>query len=570
MALLSTMAWTTPAEAFRFNLGDVQGSLDSTLSFGMSWRMSDQDKEIIGTSNGGYAHSVNGDDGNLNYKKNDPISQTYKITSDLQLDYKNFGLFMRGTAFYDHENYKKSRDRTELSDDAIDLVGKDAELLDAYVWWNFDLGEMPGQLRLGDQVVSWGESTFIQNSINTINPIDVSKFRLPGSELKEALVPVGMVSGSLSINDYLSLEGFYQYKWEKTEIDPTGYYWSSNDFAGEGGSKVMLGFGAAPDSLPPGIGTNAVVPRGQTQYAKNGDQFGVALRAFVPQLNDTELGLYFINYHSRLPIISARTGTIPPWPAGDYVGTGAYFTEYPEDIQLYGVSFNTQLSGTGIALQGEYSYRKDVPLQIDDVEILYAALSPINPALGINQLGPYTFNQEIQGYKEMDVSQAQMTATKVFGPSFGANQWVVVGEVGVTHVHNMPSKDKLRFEAPGTYTSGNNLFTLAGAQPATEKSEAFADDTSWGYRVVTKLDYNDAIGAVTLSPRIAWAHDVDGNSPGPGGNFVEHRKAITFGVNADYQKTWSADLSYTDFFGAGRYNLANDRDVLALNVKYSF
>ena len=30
------------------------------------------------------------------------------------------------------------------------------------------------------------------------------------------------------------------------------------------------------------------------------------------------------------------------------------------------------------------------------------------------------------------------------------------------------------------------------------------------------------------------------------------------------------DVSYTDFFGAGRYNLINDRDFVAANLKFSF
>ena len=137
----------------------------------------------------------------------------------------------------------------------------------------------------------------------------------------------------------------------------------------------------------------------------------------------------------------------------------------------------------------------------------------------------------------------------------------------------MPSKSDLRLEGPGTYTSGNKAQSEPGGVHAGKKAEpsdAFADADSWGYRAVAKLDFNNAIGSVTLSPRIAWAHDVNGNTPGPGGSFVEGRKAITFGLGADYQSTWSADLSYTDFFGAGRYNLVNDRDFVAFNIKYSF
>ena len=657
----------TPAAAFQFTLGEeIQASLDTTVSYGLNWRVAERDQDIIGIANGGKAYSVNGDDGNLNYDDNDYFSKVFKITSDLELKYRNFGLFLRGMAFYDFQNANgDGGERTEITDNgALDLVGKDAELLDAFVWWDFEVAGRPGTLKVGDQVLSWGESTFIQNGINIINPVDVSKLRIPGSELKEALVPVGMVSASLAADEYVSFEGFYQYDWEATEIDPTGSYWSANDFAGKGGDRVLLGFGQWSDLgtswqglvIPTPVTDTRfnMVPRGPNVYADDSGQYGLAMHILAPPLNNTEFGLFYMNYHSRLPVISARTGTAAgaartrtagtaaqtfaanyaanpsnplaaiaagitagttagvtaglPAPLAQSVATGAvnattaggavlasayatneyaqtaqYFIEYPEDIQLFGVSFNTQLESTGIALQGEYSYRRDVPLQVDDLELLFAALGPISPDFlaKYNQLANVTdpssfsspYGQTLDGYKRLDISQVQVTATKVFGPTFGADQFTLVGEVGLTYVHDMPDKDELRFESPGTYISGNEKLAAAHAPTAAgqyEDSSAFADDTSWGYRLVGKLDYNNAIGAVTLSPRVAWAHDVDGNSPNPGGNFLEHRKAVTVGLGADYLNAWSADLSYTDFFGAGRYNLINDRDFISFNVKYSF
>lgn len=619
LGLALLVATAAPAAAFQFNLGEVQGSLDTTVSYGLNYRTADRDRELVGIANGGKAYSVNGDDGNLNYRENEFFSKVFKITSDLELKYDSFGLFLRGSAFHDFVNAGGDLERTELEGDALDLVGENAELLDAFLWWDFELGGMPGTLRVGDQVLSWGESTFIQNSINTINPVDVSKLRIPGSELKEALKPVGMVSASLAANEYVSIDAFYQYDWEKTEIDPAGSYWSTTDLVGEGAYKVMLGWGNIPDSIDPGTlaailanpGIGSAVPRTGDRYADDDGQYGLALHVLAPQLNNTEFGAYFINYHSRLPIISARTGALAGLLAGDYASTARYFVEYPEDIKLYGASFNTQLDRSGIALQGEYSYRQDVPVQVDDVELLMAALSPLDPFLagrplapGItlgadtfsnNQLGPQPFNSVVHGYEKLDISQVQMTATKTFGPTFGADQLVLVGEVGLTHVHNMPGKSELRLESPGTYVSGNTtpvdvVLTLPTVPPTViplpgqgpplsavahpgkpaEDSSAFADATSWGYRAVARLDYNNAIGAISLSPRIAWAHDVDGNSPNPGGNFLEHRKAVTIGVEASYQNSWSADLSYTDFFGADRFNLINDRDFVSFNVKYSF
>lgn len=662
LPVLLAMLCGTPAAAFQFDFGEVEGSLDSTISYGMSWRMSDQDKDIIGLANGGRAYSVNGDDGNLNYDRDDAFSSLAKITSDLDLRYGDFGLFVRGSAFYDFENNDEDRERTKLSNDSKDLVGKDAELLDTYVWGNFEIADMPSQVRLGDQVLSWGESTFIQNGINIINPFDVSKLRVPGAELKEGLVPVGMVSASISPTENLTFEGFYQYDWEKVEIDPTGFYWSSNDIPGESGDRVLLGFGDWSDLgtswqglVLPGEITDPrfmMVPRGQDEKPSDDGQYGLAMRVYAPGLNDTEFGFYFINYHSRLPTLSGVTGSAngfasaagaattlgalqqgadvptsiglgttaalntsaalggtlgvaeatgtaagaanaataalignaPPglpsaYVVNEYAQTAQYKVEYPEDIKVYGVSFNTALDSLGVSLQGEYSYHQDAPLQIDDVELLVAALSPlgrINPAFLDNQITNGTaesLSTYIRGYEEKDVSQLQMTMTKLFGPTFGADQFVMVGEAGVTHVHGMPSKSKMRFESAGTYVTGNPAQAEPGGvhagKPA-ESSDVFADDTSWGYRLVGKMDFNNAIGAVTLSPRIAWSHDVEGNTPGPGGSFLEDRKAVTYGVGASYQSTWSGDLSYTNYFGANRYNLLNDRDFVAVNIKYSF
>ena len=283
----------------------------------------------------------------------------------------------------------------------------------------------------------------------------------------------------------------------------------------------------------------------------------------------------------------AHTGTAAGLlVGGNYAGSASYFLEYPDDIDLYGISFNTQLGNSGVALQGEVSHRVNVPLQVDDVELLYAALSPLRllpaipqlaPVRGLggllaanNQLGAYGFDEEIQGYRRFDTTQVQMTGTKVFGRFLGSDQSVLVGEAAWSTVHNLPSPSELRLEGPGTYTSANPIFTQAGVQPATESSSAFPTSSAWGYVLAGRLDYNNAFGPVNLSPRFSYSQDVSGISPGPGGQFLEGRQAFTVGLGFNYQINWEWDLSYTTFFGAGRYNLINDRDFFAANVKYSF
>ncbi len=588
-ALLVPLAGTAPA--IEGKDGELSWSWDTTLSYGLFSRLEKRDPAIVGLAAGGKAFSVNGDDGNLNYNTG-IASNAIKATTELEVSYKGIGAFVRAYGFYDFENEDGSRARTPLSDEALERVGSRAEFRDAFVWAKFDIGSVPAEIRAGWQVINWGESTFIQGGVNAINPVDVSALRVPGSELRDALLPVGAVLVSIKPTKNTSLEGFYQYAWTQTKIDPVGSYFSTTDLAGGGATKVMLGFGAAPDTIPvgfniPGNPVGVAVPRVGDRKAEDDGQYGAAFRLFVPALGGTEFGLYYMNYHSRLPLIMARTGTQSALLVnGNYAASAKYFLAYPEDIKLLGLSFNAQLGSTGIALQGEVAHRMDVPLQIDDVEILFAALTPLRLLPAIPQLAPlrglggllaqtgqagaYGFDQEIQGYRLYDTTQVQMTATRVFGRVLGADQMVLVAEGAWNKVHDLPEQSVLRLEAPGTYTSGNPIHQQAGVQPGTEPSSAFPTTSAWGYVVAGRFDYSNVIGAVNMSPRFSFAHDVNGVSPGPGGAFIEDRMALTLGLGFQYRINTEWDLSYTRYFGAGRYNLINDRDFLAANLKYSF
>lgn len=626
-ALVLALAAPVGAVDLSPSSGKYRLNLDTTVSWGANYRVADRDPAIISPFEGGTAWSVNGDDGNLNFNEGSFFSNALKATIDLGFSYEGWtshraGFFVRGSSFYDFALKDDCCERTKLTQAALDWAGSRTELLDAYFWWQFPVGAGSAQIRVGQQVVNWGESTFIQGGLSVINPVDLSALRVPGAELKEAFRPVGMVWASLDLSENLSVEGFYQYEWQEIVIDPPGTYFSTNDFAGLGGEYVFLAFASFPDTgespfyiQPPVDYPFMSVPRTDTQEPKDSGQFGLALRWFVPSFGGTEFGFYYLKYHSRLPTINGVTGTVqgaqaaqaagaaaalriyqafgvPPGvspqvdaaaaQAASAAGTSAYahtarwYTGYPEDIKLYGLSWNAQLGTSGIAFQGELSYRQDAPYQVDDVELLFASLSPISAFLAANnQVAPggVGFETQIDGYRRLDSSQLQFTLTKVFANTLGADQAVLLTEFGFMKVFDMPSKDVLRFEGPGTYTSGNPIMSLPGGAHAGkdwERPEHFADDFSWGYRLAGRLDYNNAIGAWNLSPRFAWQHDIDGVSPGPGGPFLEGFKALTVGVLTDYQNRWQFDLSYTMYSGAGRWNLINDRDFVGGFVKYSF
>ena len=88
---------------------------------------------------------------------------------------------------------------------------------------------MPLTVKLGNQVVNWGESLFISGGINQYGAVDVPAARRPGSQVKEILLPIPQISASLGVADGVSIDAFYQLKWTRTVLDGCGTYFSFGD-----------------------------------------------------------------------------------------------------------------------------------------------------------------------------------------------------------------------------------------------------------------------------------------------------------------------------------------------------
>jgi hypothetical protein len=597
------------ANAVSFNIGELQGQFDSSLSVGASWAVRGPDPDFISNFNaqsvrGGAATRVS-DDNRLNFKKGETFSKIFKGIHDLELKYGDSGVFVRGKYWYDFELKDEHRLFYDIDDSGRDDLAKSsgAEFLDAFVYHNYTIGNLPGNVRLGKQVVSWGESTFIGNGINSINPTDVAALRRPGAEVKEGLIPVNMFYMSQNLTENFSAEVFYQLEWQSTVVDNCGTFFGS-DAVAQGCNDRLVASGL---DLAPGVARNtggaaavggnaaqgggvddAYIPRVKDNDPRDSGQYGLALRWFVPEFNDTEFGVYAMNYHSRNPYLSAlrTTGAGTPASSVNVVRNARYFVDYPEDIRLYGLSFQTNLGGT--SLGGEVSFRPNMPLQLNSQDLVNGSIGSATSPLVTTGFATTTPGGVINGYKRMPVLQTQMTATQFFDQVLGASRLTLVGEVGYNRINGLGETDgtDLRFGRSGIFGSGilpgaaglaacqGSLVQVPG-QPAgvTTPSNAqqecngkgFYDTDSWGYRARARMDYPNVFAGINLAPNLAWSHDVNGNGP----NFEEGLKAVSVGVDADYASTYTASLSYTDFFG-GHFNTNGDRDFVALSFGVNF
>lgn len=663
-------------QAVSFNWGDIEGSFNSTFSFGSSWRvegrdLSNQVGKVNNPNNGldwsgyGYnpvtgfdskylsselfaadgSYSSNGDLANLVWSKGDAFSQVAKGLHELDLRYENYGIFIRGMYYHDfaldgEQNYTRELQANgetsgvNLCEDsqADEDFCSDIRLLDAYFTADWDFGDTPVSFRIGQQVISWGESALISHGISTTNAVDLGRLRTPGAELKEAFIPQGMAWVSAGLTENLSVEAYYQYEWQGTVIPAAGTYFSSNDFVAGGGQQngIQLGFNANPD-----IGGDFLISQleqlatmvnsGQVPQAtlaelmlayptktavrsgfddpEDGGQYGFK---FAYQFDDTEVAFYHMNYHSRRPLISGRASDFGNEAIGHDLGVlsanaGSIdydtlneldtFTQarivYPEDIKLYGLSFNTTLGETSFA--GEVSHRRDEALQIDDVELLFAGMpqqlanAGLRPELfGLSQVNGETYPYEegavlqpgsvAEGYISVDTTQAQFNLAHLFGPTLGADNFTLFGEFGAVWIHDMPDPDVLRLNGPNTSRSGGNeeLASIIQVLHNGPETNPFPTDFAWGYRLVAKTDHNNVFDGVNASVKLVFSHDVKGITPDPIFLFTQGSKSIGASVDFEYQNSWTASFGYNSFWGGkGTINTLEDKDFVSFNIKYS-
>jgi len=576
---------------------DLHLQVTSQLSMGASWRLKDADNRFIGALNGGTGGTTTTDDGNLNFGKNETFSKIIKGVHDIQLSKDNWGIFARVKYWYDKELKDESRAHghspnnyvpgAALNDDDFADFAKFSgiELMDAYFYTSFDVAQAPVEFRLGRQVISWGESTFIQGGLNSTNPFDVNALRRPGAELKEGLLPVGMAYINAGVSENFNIEAFYQYEWEKTQIDGCGTYFSGADFAADGCNAVTI---AVPDQQA--IAGGFFAQRQEDGEPDDGGQYGFALRYYAAELNDTEFGLYFMNIHSRLPLINAvRTSTLAiPGVTSVFVPaaldpTGGvlsalnpqYRIVFPEDLQYFGASFATNIGGT--AVSGEVSYKPDTPVQINGPELLNGVLSEQPFFRYTPRVTAVGFGQEAQGYDELDVTQVQVTALHFFERVLGASRLTVIGEAGIIFTDGAEDSDQLYgrnsvfglgdFDVGGGVNCTN--LEAAGAIGGDCESDGYVTDSAYGYRVRGVLDYPNVIAGIGLKPTIDWQHDVKGYSPDPGQQFHEGKKSFGLSLEALYQQKYSMTIGYRAFTG-GSHNILEDKDFASVNFAVSY
>jgi len=210
------------------------------------------------------------------------------------------------------------------------------------------------------------------------------------------------------MND-LSIAGQWFYNWQTVRAPESGTYLENLDFLNFGGDSLVLGpnpFAAVIPGAPANLrlwNANVVKP---SRYSSSIGDYGFAAR-WSPQWLDGTLGFYYRNATDILPQVLATPGvaTLPAATCTAIGGTpltpanptpclinknattvadlqkfgkaGTYQTAYGNNIHMYGLSLSKQIAGVSVG--AEVSYRQNMPLASDAINVLPAPLAAVTP-----------------------------------------------------------------------------------------------------------------------------------------------------------------------------------------------
>jgi hypothetical protein len=568
-----------------YNFGDVTLITRGTFTFGTIIRAENRDPTLLppgnaaavgatGTAIGG----TNVDDGDLNYARGDRVSTVLKGFIDVDAKYKAFGLFVSGKAWTDftlrngdvpHGNVPNGYvANTPLSDDGFSRLGafSGVELVQANVYGTFDADGQPLFARLGYQYIDWGSPGTILGGLEQINPIDNPARVRPGAIPEEVRIAIPAIFAKVGLSKNTNLEAFYQFRFRPNELLGCGTFASFADYASEGCDKVVV----APVTLTDAFAVNngLFVKRAPDVDPRNGGQYGVGVTYLAEKVG--LFGVYFANYHSRrlsVSVIKSPRASGIPFIPGDPDGqNGQYFIEYPEDVQVWGLSFRTRLPDqTGIF--AEYTFRPNQTIQLATTDLLNAFVSNTAPTVLRADATATPPGGVYHGSDRLKMSQFGAGASKPFGNVLGG-EFTLGAEVGIKYIHGLPDVAVRRYVRSDIYGLGPvNGVCFPPAIPTQCSFEGYATAFSWGYRLRATTYYANVVPGVNLTPSVTFAQDIKGWSYDA--QFNQGRQLAIVALRADFKKNFFAEALWTPIWG-GTYNVAKDRDFYALAVGATF
>lgn len=520
---------------------DVAIRWDTMVKYSTAWRVKERDPALL--------VNTNSDDGDRNFGPG-MVSNRLDLFSELDVSWqKRLGLRISAAAYND-QAYNTRNDNpgfpggafpnqtsvaaNEFTSATRKVHGSNAEVLDAFVFGKADLGDTTLSGRVGKHALVWGESLFFGGNAIAGGqmPVDVVKLQsVPGTQFKEAIRPVPMVSAQWQLNSQLSLGAYVQTEWEASRLAAVGSYLSDSDVAVAGGERMLTG------------ATSSAV-RTSDMQPKNSGQGGLQMRY---RGEETDYGLYLIRYHAKTPQLVPVLGAVP----GVGVVPTSYYLAYHQNIDSIGASASRTFGNVNLAIEGSIRNNADLASsQGADT----SALAPAGSIAAKN-------NTDNPGYAVGRTAHINLSMLSQLDATPFWREASLVGEIAWNRV-------------------------LEITQNA-EAADPNATRDGVAMRLVLTPMYRGVMSGVDLGVPIGIGWAPKGSRPmainNPNGWIPEGGGDVSIGLDGSFHDVWRFSLTYTHYLGEkGTFQVSDsntaftwaqtraDRDFIAASLRYSF
>jgi hypothetical protein len=532
------------AQAGEIDVGnpDVALRWDNTVKLSAAARLKRADPVLL--------TNPNNDDGDRNFDKGLISNRLDWLTEADVIWRKQWGARLSAAAWYDSA-YNTANDNpgfsggafpnqvsvpaNEFTDATRKVHGRKAEVLDAFVFGRFEIGDMNASVRAGRHSLLWGESLFFgANGIaGGQMPVDAVKLvSVPGTQFKEAIRPVPMVSAQLQVNDRISLGAYVQTSWAANRVPAVGSYFSSADLAIEGAERILTGPASA-------------APREADQRPRNSGQGGLQLRL---RGEETDFGFHAIRFHNKTAQLVPRIVLLtPPAVPVPTAVPGAYYLGYHQGITALGASASRTFGDFNVAVEASLRHNQDL------ASTQGADTSSFTPA-------PATNNTDNPGYAVGRTAHVNLSTLATLPRTLLWREATLVAEVAWNRVLKV-TKNAAALDPNGTRDGA-------------------------ALRLVLEPMYRGVLPGIDLGVPIGLGWAPKGSRPlamtNPNMWVADGGGDFTIGMNGSWRDSLRFSLGFTHFFGeVATFNDAatnaftwkqalRDRDFVAASLRYSF
>lgn len=540
------------AQAFNYEFDNgVDVRFDNTIEYSVIERTAPEAPYI--------QNSINANDGDNNLRAG-IVSNKADLITAFNISYQGFGFDASADSFYDTVYNQKTQNGSgatynpaqqpadKFTNATQTQAGRNIEARNLFVYGTETVGNVPVTLRVGRLVNLYGESLlFGQNGISYGQaPLDIQQaVSVPNTQVKNLFLPVGQALISAQLTDAIAVTAYYQFEWEKFNLQPAGSFFSIADLLDEGGERIIAQPLGTP-GLPPG--SAAYFYRSNDIRGSNTGQFGASLH-FEPAGTNWDFGFYALQYNDSEPqvytqlhkIVQVAPGVFAPQAvpvAGGASGSpaplsiGNYQLVYANGIQIYGVSTSTTVGPLNLA--GEASIRANEDLR-STVTLQAGQTAGNNDSDALYAIGDVAHYQISEIYLGPKV------------PRFWDSS-AVIGEV-----------------------AGENLFAITKNKQNFDTVDA--RHMALGLRTIASVTYYEALPGLDLSPSIGLGWNFMGMSPDTtvfNNTGIDRGGDITLGVSGVYVNKWTANIGYTRYIAPPARDPFADRDFVTASIQRTF